>query len=176
MSISFKKHSGIYTLNVSQLLPVSLEEAWSFFSSPQNLPKITPPQMRFQITSPPQAEMSVGQIITYHVYPLYPIKTNWVTEITHVEPRKKFVDEQRFGPYAMWHHEHIFEPRPEGVFMTDRVSYKLPFGYLGNLANFLFVKRQLHKIFSYRKRVLRGCAGIEMRFDFPQRNAKQVNF
>lgn len=152
--IHFSKHSGIYTLEVKQSLPISLSEAWDFFSSPKNLEKITPSHMGFRITSGDASKMFAGQIISYVVAVLPGLKTNWVTEITHVEPNKFFVDEQRFGPYRMWHHEHHFEEKENGILMTDRVSYKIPFGFLGHIAQKLFVKKQLKTIFEYRVRSL----------------------
>ncbi|GAB4244365.1 MAG: SRPBCC family protein [Ekhidna sp.] len=157
--VSFKKHSGIYTLEVEQALPISLEEAWTFFSSSKNLERITPDHMGFRITSGEPGKMYPGQIISYKVAPLPGIKTSWVTEITHVEKGKFFVDEQRFGPYRMWHHEHHFEKRGEGVLMTDKVSYKIPFGFLGHIAQLLFVKKQLKGIFEYRVKVLEEMFG-----------------
>ena len=152
--ISFQSHSGIYTLEVKQFLNISLNEAWDFFSSPGNLSKITPEHMGFIITSGTPEKMYPGQIITYKVSPFPGIKTNWVTEITHVDEEKFFVDEQRFGPYRMWHHEHHFEVQGKGVLMTDRVSYKLPLGFLGRIAHLLFVKNQLKQIFEYREKFL----------------------
>lgn len=152
--IAFSKHSGIYTLSVMQQLPIGLPEAWDFFSSPANLGKITPSHMRFKITSGKSAKMYPGQIISYKVSPLPGITTNWVTEITHVEHNKFFVDEQRFGPYSMWHHEHHFEERDGGVYMIDKVSYKIPFGLLGHIAQVLFVKKKLKGIFEYRMKAL----------------------
>ncbi|SNS44434.1 Ligand-binding SRPBCC domain-containing protein [Ekhidna lutea] len=152
--IEIKKHSGIYTLTVMQQLPIGLSEAWEFFSSPKNLEKITPQQMGFKITSGEPGKMYPGQIISYKVSPLPGIKTSWVTEITQVKHGKFFVDEQRFGPYRMWHHEHHFEENEQGVMMTDKVSYKMPFGFLGHLAQVLLVKKQLKGIFEYRVKVL----------------------
>lgn len=152
--ISFQAHSGIYTLEVKQFVNIPLSEAWDFFSSPGNLSKITPPQMGFIITSGTPAKMYPGQIITYKVSPFQGVKTNWVTEITHVSEENYFVDEQRFGPYRMWHHEHRFEVQGEGVLMTDRVSYKLPFGFFGRMAHSLFIRKQLSQIFEYRKTCL----------------------
>lgn len=152
--VEIKKHSGIYTLTVMQQLPIGLSEAWDFFSSPKNLEKITPEHMGFKITSGEPESMYPGQIITYKVAPLPGIKASWVTEITHVEKGKFFVDEQRFGPYSMWHHEHHFVENEKGVLMTDKVSYKIPFGFLGHIAQWLFVRRQLRGIFEYRIKVL----------------------
>jgi ligand-binding SRPBCC domain-containing protein len=163
--IKITSHSGIYKLEVSQFIKISLKEAWDFFSSPVNLAKITPPHMGFIITSGKPSKMYPGQIITYKVSPVAGIKTNWVTEITHVSEQSFFVDEQRFGPYRMWHHEHHFEVHGEGVLMTDRVSYKLPLGFLGRIAHFLFVRKQLEHIFNYREQCLDSLfdlAGVDL--------------
>jgi ligand-binding SRPBCC domain-containing protein len=147
-------NSGIYTLLAEQKLKLSLGEAWDFFSSPDNLAKITPKEMGFVITSPQQSKMYPGQIITYKVSILPGIKSNWVTEITQVRDKEYFIDEQRFGPYSMWHHEHSFEEIPDGVLMKDKVSYKLPFGILGRMVHPFIIKPQLMKIFSFRFQVL----------------------
>lgn len=152
--ITIRKHSGIYTLELKQELPVSIEEAWEFFSNPANLAKITPGHMGFRITSGDHATMYPGQIISYRVSPFPGFSTNWVTEITQVEPLKYFIDEQRFGPYRMWHHEHRFEKSIGGIIMTDKVTYKLPFAVLGQFAHFLFVRKQLRRIFEYRYQML----------------------
>lgn len=151
---TIKKHAGIYTLQTKLELPISLNEAWEFFSNPGNLEKITPKGMQFKISSGSYKPMYAGQIITYRVSPFPGFKTNWVTEITQVETGHFFVDEQRFGPYAMWHHEHLFKAIEGGVLMTDKVSYKLPFGLIGHLAHHLFVRQQLLTIFNYRKTCL----------------------
>ena len=153
--IKFKKHSGIYTLYTTQQLNVNLDTAWDFFSSPQNLEKITPKHMGFNITSKVDKKAYAGQIITYKVGILPGIKSNWVTEITQVKDKLFFIDEQRFGPYAMWHHEHWFEELPNGkTLMKDKISYKIPFGVLGYLAQVLFIKKQLTQIFTYRYKIL----------------------
>ncbi|WNW00822.1 SRPBCC family protein [Tenacibaculum sp. HL-MS23] len=153
--INFKKHSGIYTLETQQELKMSLDKAWDYFSSPENLAKITPPKMGFNITSKVDKKAYQGQIITYKVSPVPFIKTNWVTEITQVKEQQFFVDEQRFGPYAMWHHEHWFEELENGnTLMKDKISYKIPFGFLGHIAQTLFIKKQLQTIFEYRYVIL----------------------
>lgn len=152
--ISIRSHSGIYTLETSQFLNITSTQAWDFFSSPQNLAEITPPHMRFVITSGIPGKMFAGQIITYKLSPVSGFTTNWVTEITQVSEGKFFVDEQRFGPYVLWHHLHRFESQNGGVLMTDQVSYKLPLGILGRVAHVLFVKRQLMQIFKYREHKL----------------------
>lgn len=157
--ISIRSHSGVYTLETSQFLNITPAQAWDFFSSPENLAEITPPHMGFVITSGIPGKMYPGQIITYKVSPVAGLVTNWVTEITYVADGEFFVDEQRFGPYSMWHHVHRFEARQGGVLMTDQVSYKLPMGFIGKLAHALFVKRQLKHIFNYREQKLNELFG-----------------
>jgi len=128
-----------------------MRDAWEFFSSPANLQKMTPPDMEFKITSGYKGEkMYSGQIITYIVKPLAGIPLTWVTEITHVQEPHYFVDEQRFGPYALWHHKHFFNEIPGGIEMRDQVHYALPMGILGRIANSLFVEKQLKHIFDFR--------------------------
>lgn len=141
----------LYLLEREQFLPIKMETAWSFFSSPKNLPKITPDYLSFNITSTfGMDEMYPGQIITYTVKPLLGIPLRWATEISQVEEGKFFIDEQRFGPYAFWHHQHFFEEKDGGVLMKDVVHYGMPLGYLGRFANWLFVKKQLNSIFDFR--------------------------
>lgn len=143
--------SKVYSIKTVQVLPISLEKAWDFFSSPANLAEITPKNLGFNIISKHHGEkMYAGQIIEYKVSPVLGIPLYWMTEITHVEQHKFFVDQQRFGPYSMWHHQHHFKEVPGGVEMTDIVHYKLPFWFLGDIANSVFVKKQLNDIFDYR--------------------------
>jgi len=122
-----------YHINFKQNLPISLAEAWDFFSSPLNLSKITPQDMTFKVTSDlnENTKMYPGMIITYKVSPLFGINLNWMTEITQVMPEKYFIDEQRFGPFKFWHHQHHFKSIPGGVEMTDILTYGLPFGIIG---------------------------------------------
>ncbi len=146
---------GFYQLKTTQKIPAPLEQVWEFISSPANLKKITPDHMGFDITSGDLPEkMYPGMIISYKVSPLFGLKLTWVTEITHVEDKKYFVDEQRVGPYTMWHHEHIIEPVEGGTLMKDIVSYKPPFGFLGSIANSLIIKLQLKEIFDYREKAI----------------------
>lgn len=143
--------SRVYSLKKVQQMPISLEQAWDFFSKPDNLVKITPTDMQFNVISLHHGDtMHAGQIIEYKVKPIPGISMYWMTEITHVEPMKFFVDEQRYGPYSMWHHQHRFREIEGGVEMTDVVHYKIPFWFLGDIANSLFVKSKLKKIFDYR--------------------------
>ena len=143
--------SKVYSFKTVQVLNISLQEAWDFFSSPKNLQKITPDKLGFTIKSKFHGEkMYPGQIIEYIVRPVLGIPLYWMTEITHVVEKKYFVDEQRFGPYSIWHHQHHFRETALGIEMTDIVHYKIPFGILGDIANELFVKKQLKQIFDYR--------------------------
>jgi ligand-binding SRPBCC domain-containing protein len=138
-----------------QKLPISMDEAWSFFSSPGNLQKITPSYMEFEIISSHHGDnIYAGQIIRYIVKPIMGVPLKWCTEITHVSDKQYFVDEQRFGPYSFWHHQHHFHPADGGVLMVDILHYKLPFGFLGNIAGSLFVDQQVREIFSFRKQRL----------------------
>jgi ligand-binding SRPBCC domain-containing protein len=141
----------IHQIKKTQILPISLDEAWDFFSTPLNLNEITPENMSFEIlTDLRGVQMYPGMIINYKVSPFLGIKLRWTTEITHVADKHFFVDEQRFGPYAFWHHKHFFETHEKGVLMTDIIDYGLPFGPFGELAKLLFVERQLTEIFDYR--------------------------
>lgn len=146
----------LYQLKTTQFLKSDLQTVWNFMSSPLNLAKITPKYMGFHILSNVEdlKRMYPGQIIEYHVSPLFGIKLHWVTEITHVEHLKYFVDEQRFGPYAFWHHKHFLKEVNGGVEMIDIIHYKLPLGILGKLANILFVSKQLKEVFQHREREL----------------------
>jgi ligand-binding SRPBCC domain-containing protein len=135
-----------------QFVPAAPARVWAFFSAPANLNEITPPDLRFEIVGEPPARMEEGQLIEYRISPVPGIWTRWLTEIRHVEEGRRFVDEQRLGPYKFWYHEHRFEPRDGGVLMTDRVSYEIGWGPLGWLAEKLWVRRQLEHIFDFRTR------------------------
>ena len=142
---------AVNELIYQQKVPASLNEVWDFISSPMNLKTITPAYMNFKVTSTNWKEkMYPGMMITYKVTPLLGIPLNWCTEITHVEHLVYFVDEQREGPYTIWHHQHHLQEVEGGVLMTDIIHYKIPFGIFGKLANWLFVRRQLQQIFAFR--------------------------
>lgn len=128
-----------------------MAEAWAFFSSPRNLERITPRALDFKILSDLPERMYAGMMIRYRVRPLLGIPMTWVTEITHVDEERMFVDEQRVGPYRMWHHEHHFrELADDQVEMTDRITYQLPLGWLSEPVHALVVRRQLAAIFDFR--------------------------
>jgi len=140
-----------YTLRSVQKIPVSLEKAWDFFSRPDGLKIITPENIGFKLLNKPEQEkLYAGQILEYRVAPIWRIPLYWKTEITVVQDNKLFIDEQRKGPYRLWHHEHYFKAIDGGVEMTDIVHYRNPFGVLGRWVNDLFVKKRLLKIFQYR--------------------------
>lgn len=153
---------AIYQFYKEQILDASIDQVWDFISSPANLKKITPPYMGFDITTKHlPKKMYQGMMISYKVSPLPGFKSNWLTEITHVDPGKYFVDEQRSGPYRIWHHEHRLNPHKNGVLMTDLITYQPPFGILGVVANKLLIKNQLEEIFTYRRNKLIDLFGMK---------------
>ena len=146
---------GVYRIYEKQTLHASLEEVWDFISSPRNLQEITPDSMGFKIVTPDLPDkMYPGMMVSYKVSPLLGIRMTWVTEITQVDEKNYFVDEQRVGPYALWHHEHFIKQVTDGIEMIDIVTYRLPLGFLGSLAHSLFVKQKLRSIFNYRTEIL----------------------
>lgn len=152
--------SKIYHLERVQKMPISLEKAWDFFSNPNNLLTITPPFLNLKITNQVHGdEIYAGQMITYIVKPLLGIPLFWLTEIRHVEKLRMFVDEQRKGPYKLWHHQHHFKAIEDGVEMTDIVHYAIPFGPLGSIAHALTVRNQLNEIFDYRYKKVQELFG-----------------
>lgn len=142
----------IHTLHREQIIPTSVEVLWDYFSAPQNLNDMTPPDMNFQIVMGGDVKMYEGQIIEYRVEFIRGIRSLWLTEIAHVREKEYFVDEQRVGPYRFWYHEHKFEPVAGGVKMTDHVTYAAPFGFLGDLVNAVWIRRRLDSIFDFRHR------------------------
>ena len=144
----------LHTITQEQFLPLSLETAWDFFSDPANLCHITPAWLNFTLSCPSPKRMYAGQILTYTILPLPRVRMAWVTEITHVREPYFFVDEQRLGPYAFWHHQHLFQSCNGGVIMQDTVNYALPLWYFGDLVHALFVKKRLQAIFSFRRGAL----------------------
>ncbi|MBM7631340.1 SRPBCC family protein [Geomicrobium sediminis] len=144
----------LYTLHKKQVLPLSKQEAWEFFSDPGKLSSITPGDMKFNMRSPMSRTMHPGMIIHYDLKPLPAFPVQWVTEITHMIEERLFVDEQRFGPFRFWHHQHHFNDHPLGVEIEDIIHYVLPFGPLGTLAHRMLVEKRLEEIFEFRKQQL----------------------
>lgn len=154
-----------------QFIPRPLAEVWAFFSRPENLNDLTPNSLSFDIISPVSGEeMYEGMIIQYKISPFLGIKMNWVTEITSIVPERYFIDDQRIGPYALWHHQHHFEARDGGTLMRDVLHYQVPFGPLGALVNAAFVERQINHIFAFRERAVAQLFGIS-----PEQTAKSPN-
>lgn len=139
----------LYRFYTTQWLPLSLDEAWDFFSSPRNLAKITPEEMRFEILEGADRKTFAGQLIRYRVRPMWNIPMSWTTEITHCVDGEYFVDEQRFGPYKLWHHLHRFTEKDGGVWMEDDLHYGLYGGPFAPLTN-LIVGPRVKQIFDYR--------------------------
>lgn len=146
----------LYKIKREQIIPISISEAWRFFSNPKNLKLITPENLNFRIlTEELPQEIYPGLIIEYIVSPLLDININWVTEITALEKEKYFIDEQRFGPYKFWHHLHQFEKIADNqTKIIDVVNYLPPFGIFGRIANYFFIRDELKKIFDYREKAI----------------------
>lgn len=143
----------------SQTLPIGLQECWDFFSNPHNLSVITPPELSFEVFTEEQGRFEPGMLLFHRVRPFSFLRVRWVTEITHVVPGRLFVDEQRFGPYRFWHHQHLFEEVLGGTKVRDVVHYALPFGVAGRLLNRLAVRGRLEEIFDYRCEKLEAMFG-----------------
>lgn len=146
---------SVYQFHKKQFIPASMEEVWDFISSPRNLKVITPDYLNFSIKSNHLTDkMYAGMMILYTVKPLLNIKMNWLTEITQVKEKKFFIDEQRLGPYKIWHHEHHIEVVDGGVMMTDLITYQPPLGFMGRWVNKLFIRKKINEIFEYREKTL----------------------
>lgn len=142
------------SLRQEQFLPISINEAWEFFSSPKNLNRVTPKELNFEISSDVPDKMYEGLIIKYKIKPMLNIKVDWCTEITHIKHLEYFIDEQRKGPYKIWHHEHHFKEAEGGIIMTDLLYYDIGKSIFGWLAGKLFVDKKVNEIFSYRHQTL----------------------
>lgn len=152
-----KLFQKLYKIEARQFIPIGIDEAWDFFRSPKNLSEVTPSDVGFNITSisgKGDDVMYEGMLINYVVSPFPFAKMRWCTEITHIQDKKCFIDEQRFGPYKMWHHEHWFEETKGGIIAIDQVYYGIPLGIIGQLMNGLVVKGKLKEIFDFRSEAL----------------------
>lgn len=144
----------VFTLERKQIIPVPIEKAWDFFSDPNNLSLITPPSLDFKLLNQGVSKMYAGMILHYMVRPLFGIPVSWTSEITQVVVNQMFVDQQRAGPYRLWHHQHLFEEVAGGTKMTDLIHYGFAFPILDSLLNALVVRPRLEEIFDYRQRVV----------------------
>lgn len=141
----------VHYLHREQIIPAPLQKIWEYFCDPKNLNAITPPDMNFEILQGADVKMYVGQLIEYRVEFVRGIRSRWLTEIAHVRAGEYFVDEQRVGPYRFWYHEHGFQQVSTGTKMTDRVTYVIPFGFLGDLLNAFWIEKRLGQIFDFRR-------------------------
>jgi len=149
----------VHRLQHKQFLPITLEEAWTFFSTPRTLEAITPAFLNFEITSEVPEEIYAGLVITYRIAAVAGIPMTWVTEIKHVERLRRFVDEQRIGPFRFWYHEHRFQAVAGGIEMEDIVHYVMPWGWFGRIAHWVFIRDRLASIFHFRRNYLDGFFG-----------------
>ncbi|HQQ94442.1 MAG TPA: SRPBCC family protein [Bacteroidia bacterium] len=154
----------VHRIETEQYLHQDRRTVWAFVSNPNNLARITPQDMGFEITRGGDQALHAGQIIEYRIRPVLNIPVNWVTEITHMKEAEFFVDEQRFGPYLFWHHRHWLTDAGAGTLMKDQVTYKIGFGPVGRLANRIFIRRRLSEIFEYRRKTLEQLFGPERKF------------
>jgi ligand-binding SRPBCC domain-containing protein len=145
----------LYKLEREQIIPAGLGDVWSFFADPHNLALLTPPSLNLRVPADTPRCVHPGMMITYRVRPFGWFYSTWVTEITQVAEEKLFVDEQRFGPYRFWHHEHHFRDGDRGTVVRDLVHYAMPFGPLGRLAHKL-VRARLDEIFAYREKAIQS--------------------
>lgn len=152
----------IHQLVRTQFLPAPAKAVWDFFATPSNLNLLTPPELNFETLTEPEP-MYAGQLISYRIRLLPGVRTRWLTEITHVQTGAYFVDEQRIGPYKIWHHEHHFIPKHNGVEMLDRVTYSLPFSPLSELVHLLWVRPTLRRIFDFRRDAVANRFGPQPR-------------
>lgn len=149
----------IYTLKRRQHLPHPLDQVFPFFQKPENLSRLTPDHLHFQILTPSPVSMHTGSVIDY-VITLFGMEMHWTTMISEYKPPYRFVDVQLRGPYAFWYHTHLFEEADDGgVWMTDEVHYALPFDWIGELVHFLWVKKELEHIFNFRAHIVKGFLG-----------------
>ena len=157
--IAFSGFMKLYRLERRQLLPISFETAWAFFSDPHNLQQITPVWLDFKITNSISPKMKAGMIISYRLKTLFQLPTTWITEITHVHKPYFFVDEMRLGPYRFWHHQHRFIETTTGIKMQDTVHYALKYGWLGQILHNMVIRTKLNDIFDYRQTALEAIFG-----------------
>ena len=143
-----------YKLQFNQFINLNIDKVFDFFSNPENLEKITPSYLKFKIITKKPYDMREGIVFDYQLY-LRGIPIKWKSLISHYNPPVGFIDEQIKGPYSYWHHTHTFTQKDEGTLITDTVKYSLPFGFIGRIAHYLWVKKDLEKIFNYRQQVIK---------------------
>jgi ligand-binding SRPBCC domain-containing protein len=147
-------HSNCIKMHNKNILPISLDEAWEFFSTPKSLAVLTPAAYQFKIIGALENKMYVNQKITYQLK-MYGLPMNWVSEIVEYEEGKIFTDKMSKGPYKTWYHEHKFTKIDVGVLVEDIINYEVGFGFLGGFIDKVFVSKQLKSLFDYRNEILR---------------------
>lgn len=135
-------------------LPYTPAEIFPFFADAKNLEKITPAYLHFRILDQSDPQIKKGSLINYQLK-IRGFPCRWRTLIEEWEPNRRFVDRQLRGPYSLWHHAHLFEEQGGGTLMTDKVTYRLPFGSLGDWFAGSWVDRDVQNIFDYREKVIR---------------------
>ena len=150
---------SLYRIESVQELPIPIEQAWEFFSNPENLSELTPGSYQFSLSNGTGKKMYAGQLLVYKVYPFFWLKRTWVAEIVQLKEQQYFIDQQVSGPFKFWRHEHHFTPTDGGVIVRDILYYRMPYGWLGRLVHALFVGRKLDRNFVYRKDQLRLLFG-----------------
>lgn len=159
-SFNSKNSMQIKRKEWQQFIPKPVEEIWDFFSRPENLKKLTPAKVGItMLVDLSGKEMYPGMLIPYYISPLLGIRMKWLTEITHIEHLRYFVDQQREGPYAFWHHQHNFVAQNGGTLMTDILHYKVPYGPIGTLADWILVNKMVDDIFGFRKAAIEQYFG-----------------
>ena len=150
----------MYTFQHHQELCLSIEQCWEFFSNPANLKVLTPPSLRMDIEEKDNSpKIYPGMILSHTIRPFLNIPLQWISEITHILPFQYFIDEQLYGPYKFWHHEHRFRPSTKGVEVSDTIHYMMPYGYLGQAAHRLGIKQKIEEAFVFRKNTLEELFG-----------------
>lgn len=162
MSVQIIKHEGgLYTLYAKQTVAKERDILWDFFRKPRNLNKLTPEDVEFKIISGKSDDFYIGKVISYKIKPFKMINLNWVTEISQIKEGSYFIDNQIFGPYKLWHHEHHFKSNSDGsTDIIDKVKYKLPFNILGRLMHKIVIRKKLYNIFKFRQKKINDLFSI----------------
>jgi ligand-binding SRPBCC domain-containing protein len=151
-----------HVLEREQVVPAPLEDVFEFFAQARNLEAITPPWLRFEVLTPEPVAMRAGTLLDYRLR-LHGLPLRWLTLIEAWEPGRMFIDRQISGPYELWHHTHRFAEHPEGTLVTDRVRYGIPLGALGEVAHRAFVRRDLERVFAYRREAVVRMLGRDLK-------------
>ena len=141
----------IYQLFRRQVLKLTLQEAWDFFSSPYNLNTITPDFFHVTVTSKVPEKIYAGLMISYRMKAVFGIPMAWLSEVSHCEEPKRFVYQQRIGPFKFWSHEVCLTEQDQGIILEDIMFYAMPLGWLGEFINSVLIANKLEQIFDTRR-------------------------